>query len=153
MKKKIKSILPTSKTSKIKITNQVASPSINDNKKLIDTSFVDRILEKKLAKKNKKPKHTEQDFAAQPAPRAEKRKRLLAVASSSTLGNTAEVIDNEIVKAKKEKSGGRSKPKVNKKKITTTIFYLNVLCVFLFSIIVVFDMIKRELSTVYFVVI
>jgi len=38
----------------------------------IDTPFIQRI------KKNKKLKHIEQDFARKPAPRAEKRKQLLA---------------------------------------------------------------------------
>jgi len=71
---------------------------------LVDTAFVQRITETKFVPKNKKPKHIEQDFASKPAPRAEKRKRLLAAAKEST---------QEIDQERKIKTGGRSKKKIS----------------------------------------
>jgi len=84
-----------------------------DGKPLVDTAFVKRIADTKLVKKNEKPKHIEQNFAAKPAPKAEKRKRLLAAAKQSSKENEDDVPtlinDNE---ERKLKSGGRSKKKV-----------------------------------------
>jgi hypothetical protein len=58
-----------------------------------------------------KPKHMEQNYAAKPAPRAEKRKRLLAAAKQGSKEDDAPTLvnDNE---ERKIKSGGRSKKKV-----------------------------------------
>jgi hypothetical protein len=85
-----------------------------DGKPLVKTAFVKRIADTKLVKKNEKPKHIEQNYAIKPAPRAEKRKRLLAVAKQTSQGNEGDdvptlVDDNE---ERKIKSGGRSKKKV-----------------------------------------
>lgn len=86
-----------------------------ENKPLVETEFVKRIASTKLAKKNEKPKHIEQNFASKPAPRADKRKRLLAAAkeASKANGNDEQVptlIDDS--EERKIKSGGRSKKKV-----------------------------------------
>jgi len=82
---------------------------LNTNgKSLIDTAFVQRITDTKFVPKNKKPKHIEQDFASKPAPRAEKRKRLLVAAKEST-----REIDHVDSEERKIKSGGRSKRKVS----------------------------------------
>jgi len=82
-----------------------------DGKSLVDTAFVKRIADTKLVKKNDKPKHIEQSFANKPAPRAEKRKRLLAAAKQASNEDDIPTLinDNE---ERKIKSGGRSKKKV-----------------------------------------
>jgi len=72
------------------------------------------LLIQNLLKKNEKPKHIEQNFANKPAPRAEKRKRLLAAVKQASKENDNEDVptlidDNE---ERKIKSGGRSKKKV-----------------------------------------
>jgi len=99
------------KGKKIKVDD---TPVFNiEGKALVDTAFVQRVTETKLAKKNAKPKHVEQTFASKPAPRAEKRKRLLAAAKQSTKENNDEVPTLvEVDEERKIKSGGRSKKKV-----------------------------------------
>ncbi|UJR35765.1 hypothetical protein I4U23_028513 [Adineta vaga] len=103
------------KSKKQKNTKNVdEKPDFNtDGKPLVDTAFVKRVNETRLAKKNEKPKHVEQNFANKPAPRAEKRKRLLAAAKDVTKGNDNDqvptLVDDE---ERKIKSGGRSKKKV-----------------------------------------
>lgn len=91
------------------------APVFNTNgKPLVDTAFVQRIADTKLVKKNEKPKHIEQNFAAKPAPRAEKRKRLLAAAKQASKENDEDVptlVDADDAE-RKAKSGGRSKKKV-----------------------------------------
>jgi hypothetical protein len=86
-----------------------------DGKSLVDTAFVKRIADTKLVKKNEKPKHIEQNYAIKPAPRAEKRKRLLAAAKHASKENEDDndvptLIDDS--EERKIKSGGRSKKKV-----------------------------------------
>jgi hypothetical protein len=90
------------------------APVFNTNgKPLVDTAFVKRIADTKLVKKTEKPKHIEENFASKPAPRAEKRKRLLVAAKQASKENDDDVPtlidDNE---ERKIKSGGRSKKKV-----------------------------------------
>jgi len=82
-------------------------------KPLIDTAFVQRVADTRLIKKDKKLKHTEQDFARKPAPRAEKRKRLLAAAKLAVRENDENVGSTTIddSEERKIKSGGRSKKK------------------------------------------
>ncbi len=82
-----------------------------NGKPLVDTAFVKRIADTKLVTKNAKPKHMEQNYAAKPAPRAEKRKRLLAAAKQGSKEDDIPTLvnDNE---ERKIKSGGRSKKKV-----------------------------------------
>jgi len=111
--RRIKNFKKVSKTKMIKDNE----PILNTNgKSLIDTAFVQRVTNTRLAKKNKKPKHIEQDFADKPAPRAEKRKRLLTAAKeiSRPTDDNEEVptlVDSE---ERKIKSGGRSKKKVRR---------------------------------------
>ena len=103
----------TKKVKKIKPTDD--APVFDTNgKSLVDTAFVKRIADTKLVKKNEKPKHIEQNYANKPAPRAEKRKRLLAVAKQASNENDEDVptlIDADGAE-RKLKSGGRSKKKV-----------------------------------------
>ncbi len=90
------------------------TPVLDTNgKDLVDTAFVQRVAETKLAKKNEKRKHLEQSFASKPAPRAEKRKRLLATAKQASKENE-DVIPTLIDDSEERsiKSGGRSKKKV-----------------------------------------
>jgi hypothetical protein len=113
--------LPKGNTSRTKISKKKKSkvikedePILNtDGKSLIDTAFVQRIAETKLVEKKKKPKHVEQDFATKPAPRAEKRKRLLAAAkeASRETDDAPMLVNSE---EHKIKSGGRSKKKVSR---------------------------------------
>jgi len=86
-----------------------------EGKPVVDTAFVKRVSDTRLAKKNEKPKHIEQNFASKPAPRAEKRKRLLVAAKQALQGNEDDndvptLIDDK--EERKIKSGGRSKKKV-----------------------------------------
>jgi hypothetical protein len=90
------------------------TPVFNTNgKDLVDTAFVKRIAETKLAKKTEKPKHIEQNYASKPAPRADKRKRLLAVAKQASKENE-DVIPTLVNDSEERtiKSGGRNKKKV-----------------------------------------
>jgi len=101
------------KEQKIRKDENISDPN-TDGKSLVKTAFVKRLADTKLAKKGQKPKHIEQDFAPKPAPRAEKRKRLLASAKQAVRGHDDDdvptlVDDNE---ERKKKSGGRSKKKV-----------------------------------------
>ena len=90
-------------------------PEVNGNgAAVVDTAFVQRVAQTRLAKKSEKLKHVEQSFANKPAPRAEKRKRLLAVVKQ-----TMQEKDNggvptlaDVDEERKIKSGGRSKKRV-----------------------------------------
>ena len=85
-----------------------------NGKPLVDTAFVQRIADTKLVKKNEKPKHVEQNYARKPAPRAEKRKRLLVAAKQASKGTDEDIptlVDAD-AEERKIKSGGRSKKKV-----------------------------------------
>ncbi|CAF4633879.1 unnamed protein product [Rotaria sp. Silwood1] len=96
-----------------KINKDEDLPVFNtDNKPLVDTAFVKRVADTKLAKKNEKPKHIEQNYASKPAPKAEKRKRLLAAVKQASKENEND--DNDVPtlidasEERKIKSGGRS---------------------------------------------
>jgi hypothetical protein len=104
--------LQSKKDKKNKIKDDTLVFNTN-GKSLVDTAFVKRIADTKLVKKNEKPKHIEQNYATKPAPRAEKRKRLLAATKQASKENEEDVptlIDDS--EERKIKSGGRSKKKV-----------------------------------------
>ncbi|CAF0904157.1 unnamed protein product [Adineta steineri] len=87
------------------------TPNFNtDGKPLVDTAFVKRISSTRLAKKSDKPKHKEENFASKPAPRAEKRKRLLAAAKQSSKGDQGDDVPTLVddSEERKIKSGGRN---------------------------------------------
>lgn len=106
-------IRTSSKAKKPKTKNVENVEQIDDGKQIVETAFVQRIAQTKLAKKNEKVKHVEQQFASKPAPRAEKRKRLLAQAKQAKKEKNEQVPTLvEIDEEKKIKSGGRSKKKV-----------------------------------------
>jgi len=119
-----KNLSNQSSSSKVKPKKQKKNPTKDDapvfptnGKPLVDTAFVKRIADSKLGKGKDKPKHVEQNYASKPAPKAEKRKRLLAVAKQASRGNEDDVptlVDDS--EERKIKSGGRSKKKV---RITT----------------------------------
>jgi len=71
LKNSTKSKKPSKKQKKIQDIETILDKNDHQSS-FIDTPFIQRI------KKNKKLKHIEQDFARKPAPRAEKRKQLLA---------------------------------------------------------------------------
>ncbi|CAF1046173.1 unnamed protein product [Adineta ricciae] len=87
-----------------------------NGKPLVDAEFVNRVNKTKLAKKTEKPKHVEQNYASKPAPKAEKRKRLLATAKQ--IANSKDNANDDVPtlvaddEERKIKSGGRSKKKV-----------------------------------------
>lgn len=100
------------KTKKTKTTEE-PEEVVGNGQPIVDTAFVQRVAKTRLAAKHEKPKHVEQDYATQPAPRAEKRKRLLA-AAKQTMKNKDESVPTlvDVDEEKKIKSGGRSKKKV-----------------------------------------
>jgi len=88
------------------------TPDFNpDGKSLVNTAFVKRIADTKLVNKSEKPKHIEQNYANKPAPKAEKRKRLLVAAKQASNGNVPTLVEADD-EERKLKSGGRSKKKV-----------------------------------------
>jgi len=112
-----RSSIKTKSKKEKKLKKDEDTPVFNTNgQPLVDTAFVKRIADTKLAKKNEKPKHIEQNYASKPAPRAEKRKRLLAASKQASNENGGDdhdvptLIDDS--EARKIKSGGRSKKKV-----------------------------------------
>ncbi len=112
--------LPKPSSTKVKPEKEKKKKSNDDTlvfntngKDLVDTAFVQRVAETRLAKKNEKPKHIEQNYASKPAPRAEKRKRLLAAAKQTPTENDDVVPTlTDESEERKLKSGGRSKKKV-----------------------------------------
>lgn len=104
----------TTKKPKQTKTAQEDEPEVNGNgAAVVDTAFVQRVTQTRLAKKSDKLAHVEQSFASKPAPRAEKRKRLLEVAKQVMQEKHGDGVPTlvDVDEDRKIKSGGRSKKK------------------------------------------